>query len=156
MFNLLASDGIAEIVTLSDILQRFFFLDATHKHLLVFLIRLLLLCFPSSTSMSKIQVHVQTPCTLKNPNETEIPLFQKSLIYTHLSLLTENFILTRSGPKKKGGKPRLMLFPGMSDKHLGCKLIFIRSLSLFTCSSNQSGAVYLISSVHKQGSDYGH
>lgn len=36
MFNLLASDGIAEIVTLSDILQRFFFLDATHKHLLVF------------------------------------------------------------------------------------------------------------------------
>lgn len=35
MFNLLASDGIAEIVTLSDILQRFF-LDATHKHLLVF------------------------------------------------------------------------------------------------------------------------
>lgn len=126
MFNLLASDGIAEIVTLSDILQRFFS-QMLHTNLsLYFLSDCCYFVFPPALQCLNSSPCIDTMHLKKKPNETKIPMFQKSLIYTHLSLLTENFILTIALVTKKGGKPRLMLFPAMSDKHLGCKLIFIR------------------------------
>lgn len=155
MFNLLASDGIAEIVTLSDILQRFFFRCYTQTSPCISY-QIVATLF----SLQHFNVYNSSPCIdtmhFKNPQSNRNSTVLE-IINLHSSLITDRKLhLDQIGTQKKGGKPRLMLFPGMSDKHLGCKLIFIRSLSLFTCSSNQSGAVYLISSVHKQGSDYGH